>query len=477
MRAVIVAAVSTETQAAEDKASIPDQLAVCRKACRDHEWTVVREITIAGHSRDYVWLDDLLEDCPEYVELVDLVRAERVDVIVCRHYDRLWRTSFLQSQVGALCAQHRVQVYSVLQPQEPVPPERLHRRRGLSGIVELLSGALSEEEQRVRVERWHAGIAQRIEDGKPGCWVHAPTGYQLVDGELVIDQEWAPLVRWLFEQRAAGRGPLSMVRELNERGVASRRGGTWYLKAIQRILKNPTYIGAVFSGDHYNPNGNHEPLIGQALWDECRDVDRRLSRTPRRHAYVLSGLVRCGYCGWAMCYASWDTRVKLRCSQYLSSGGHECQSNSHEAHLLERPVLEAVQEALRDRDAWAARQRQRLESDGTERELRVLRTQRESAQDQRARLVDAYQIGDLPRGDLEERVAEIADRLTALDARIAELSTTRQQIEAFCDTLASMNGIVNRLPTLPPEDQNAVYRRLIDTIEVTRDDLILHWLV
>jgi len=476
MRAVIVAAVSTEAQAADERASIPDQLALCRRACADHSWQIVREIEIRGHSRDYLWLDELLEDCPEYGELVDLMRGEQVDVIVCRHYDRLWRTSFLQAQVGALCAQHRVQIYSVLQPQAPVEPERLHRRRGLSGIMELLSGALSEEEQRLRIERAQAGVKRRIAEGKPGCWTTPPTGYRLVDGALVVDEKWAAIVRWIYEQRAEGKGGYSIMMALNERGISSPRGKEWSEATISRILRNDTYVGAVSAGDYHNPNGNHEPIIEDDLWQRVQAVnDQRFLRV--RSRYALSGLARCGYCDWGMVYTSTRASLRMRCSHYVSTGGRACRCNSHAAHLIEEPVLQAVQEALRDRESWAEAQQKRLESDGTVQELAMLRQQREDARAQRTRLLDAYQIGTLPRDDLERRSAEVADRLETLEARITELSVTQHQIEAFCATLGQMDGLVNELPTMPEEALRDVYAQLIDHVSVTAEDLVIHWRV
>lgn len=405
MRAVIVAAVSTEAQAAEDRASIPDQLQVCRQACASHGWQIVAEVTIPGHSRDYVWLEDLEDACPEYRQLMDLVRANGCELVVVRHYDRLWRTSPLQGQVMAVCTQHRVQVYSVLQPMEPVPPEELRPRRGLQGIMELLSGAISEEEQRLRVERRRAGVDRRIAEGKPGSWTDAPIGYDLVDGQLLVDPEWASLVQWVYQQRIDGHGVVWIMRRLNERGLQTPRGAEWGYSTLWRMLRNPTYKGATYAGAAYNPDGEHEAIVDAETWERVQRIN-----ATRRHwgkaktVHVLTGLARCGYCDWAMSYSQNNAGALLRCSQYAHTGGRACQSNSHMAHLVEDPVLEAVQEVLNDKDAWAEAQRQRLQSDDTDREIALLQSRRDDARAQRLRLLDAYQMGGLPREELEDRV-------------------------------------------------------------------------
>ena len=78
-RACIVAAVSTPDQATDDKTSIPSQRKACGDVCQGRGWKVVGEVLIPGHSRDYHWLDEIIADCPEYGQLVRLVRSGQVD--------------------------------------------------------------------------------------------------------------------------------------------------------------------------------------------------------------------------------------------------------------------------------------------------------------------------------------------------------------------------------------------------------------
>ena len=134
-RAVIVAAVSTPEQAAADRESLPEQLRDCREACERHGWRITREIVIPGHSREYWSLAELCADCPEYQELVDLVEAESVNLVVCMRLARLCRTVPLLTQLTDLCARHQAQIYAVREPQEPLPPDKVRRRRGVAGVL------------------------------------------------------------------------------------------------------------------------------------------------------------------------------------------------------------------------------------------------------------------------------------------------------------------------------------------------------
>ena len=72
----------------------------------------------------------------------------------------------------------------------------------------------------------------------------APYGYRLVDGSLVIDEEEAETVRWIFQQYLSGRGARSIADELNTRNkTAANKSGIWRVFTVQHILKNERYMG------------------------------------------------------------------------------------------------------------------------------------------------------------------------------------------------------------------------------------------
>jgi len=106
MRAVIVVAVSTGAQATEEKYSIPQQLEACQATCQQRGWTVAHEITLLGHSRNCDWLHEIVRDSEGYGQWVQLVESEAEDLVVCRDYDRLWRTDALRA-LGLASSQWR----------------------------------------------------------------------------------------------------------------------------------------------------------------------------------------------------------------------------------------------------------------------------------------------------------------------------------------------------------------------------------
>lgn len=75
-----------------------------------------------------------------------------------------------------------------------------------------------------------------------GC--NAPYGYRLKNGELIIQEEEAEIVRWIFREYLAGRGAGSIANELNERKLSTgNRSGVWRASTICIILRNERYMG------------------------------------------------------------------------------------------------------------------------------------------------------------------------------------------------------------------------------------------
>jgi site-specific DNA recombinase len=478
-RSLIVAAVSTEVQASDEKASLADQLAGCRALCETRGWPIVGEIQIPGHSRNYNWLHEIVRDCPEYGEMIDLVEGEQVDLIVCRDYDRLWRTDALRAQVMAICREHRVQVFSLNQPVEPVAPDLMDVNDS-ARLSEVLFGYISEQENRTRVRRVQAGKRRRIERGLDLCGPHVPYGYRRgTNGILDIAPDTVAWVRWIFQRRADDRwGYDHIAKELTLRGVPtpqSSSAGIWSSTGIRSILDNPIYIGHVRWGQFYNENGLHPRIIEDALWERVQQVKDLhaiyIKRGNARRGYALTGLLRCGYCGRAMAYVPTGRgSLGIRCSRYLSSHGTDCQSNWMRVEPLESLVLRTVKAAIRNPEAFLAARRDERATKDIQHQLQTIEA---TIEDQRARWQRwnaAFESGAISLAEMAEhrqRIHAAIDQLTADRERLQGASRAEEGVVV---ALASLQEIADELDRLDDADLNRVYLSLIASIEIKQHE-------
>jgi site-specific DNA recombinase len=115
-----------------------------------------------------------------------------------------------------------------------------------------------------------------------GMWMGGvpPYGYRVEDRKLVIDDEQAAHVCWVFGRfLEIGSGTL-LAREMAKRGLRTSRGNRIDKKYLYRMLNNRVYIGeAVHRGESYP--GEHNAIIDRETWDRVHAI---LQASPRQRA-------------------------------------------------------------------------------------------------------------------------------------------------------------------------------------------------
>lgn len=200
--------------------------------------------------------------------------------------------------------------------------------------------ALAELEYgRIR-DNWRLASAHAVARG-----VHAtprlPCGYDRGEDGRLIPNTDAPRITEAFRQRAAGRSSTRIAEELNEAGVRTSYGGVWIGQTVRAILKNRVYLGeargqagAVLEGAH--PAIVDEPTFLAAT--TSRDVTIRTSSS------LLSGLLRCAGCRYAMSRGfnkNQPSSERYRCRVEYTTGRCPHPTAVH-PHVIEDYVVEQL---------------------------------------------------------------------------------------------------------------------------------------
>ena len=486
-RAIILNSVSTVAQATAERFSIEEQDRDNRRVCQARNWPIAAVVTIRGHSRNYAWLHELCADSPDYAEFIRLVGSGAGNIVVCRDYDRLWRTDALRAQVMAWCREHACQVFSINQPVEPVAPELLSAGASDSAmILEAVGGVLAEQENRSRVRRRAVGIEGRIRRGEHVWGPTTAYGFTRVDKALVVDEsEW----RWLEEMKRwvldDGLGASGIEARLNRLGVpppgARRQAvptqhGRWTRKTIKRILTNPLYAGVTRWGAFSN-NGQHRALFTPE--EQVRVVAMLSGHSARQGVYddrLLSGLARCGYCGHAMSYCkSFGVRY-LRCSWHTNTRGQECRNNGHNAADVHEQLLEGLRRASQDRDDWLSARRAQHDSAQIQERIAGIDAQIAEHRARYGQWSHAYEVGVIGLGELAEHRQRILSGVEALRGErqgcMMRLDSEAQALAAMEDLAPEMGGLAGRTV----EGQRVILVRLVERVEFRQGDPpTIHW--
>ena len=175
------------------------------------------------------------------------------------------------------------------------------------------------------------GFLNAAKNGRGGTGGRAPTGYKQRNGEIVVDPEWAALVRRIYnEYLNAGASLRSVANLLNSEGIVTARGNKWSIGTVREILTNRKYTGAFVrfkyrvgkyhaiqdgeiverrktdSPEKPEPmvvEDHHEAIIDQRTFERVQaKLGKKQKRTAHRigYQYIFTGLLRCGDCGGPM---------------------------------------------------------------------------------------------------------------------------------------------------------------------------------
>ncbi|MCL4419745.1 recombinase family protein, partial [Patescibacteria group bacterium] len=201
IRAVIYTRVSTQEQAKEDKTSLEEQLAACKKTCIERGWEIVNEYEdrgISGH---------LLEERLGLQNLLADAKAGKFDLVVVKDFDRLARSRTKASQIRDALKKQFVQTYSLATPVEPRDPRKYDPMDDDLGlVVEGVSDFMSEiERNKIRRRMTLAKNAIAMNGKLPN---RVPFGYKVVrsldsHGKVLraieVDEAQAEIVKRIFQ--------------------------------------------------------------------------------------------------------------------------------------------------------------------------------------------------------------------------------------------------------------------------------------
>lgn len=248
-RAVAYCRVSTAGQVGEDKFGIEAQRDMIKDYCRANDIEVVNwyiDEGISGAEKRRPSLDRLLEG---------EATNPPIQYVIVAKTDRLARDINLYYAFKSRLAEMDLEIISV--KEDWSAQDKL-----TAMILENFMAVVAEiEKENIRV-RMSGGRRQKAKRGGYSGG-RAPMGYKVVDGELVINEDEAPAVRFLFERKHSGCSMLSTVNALNEAGYCTRGGKPFVISTVQSIWNNePTYRGMYRYGkDGEWVQGQHEPIL------------------------------------------------------------------------------------------------------------------------------------------------------------------------------------------------------------------------
>lgn len=170
-----------------------------------------------------------------------------------------------------------------------------------------LDGILLENVYIGLAEYYSAELSQKIRRGnlenrKKGLYTGGilPMGYRAVNKKVVIEEDEAKVVRFIYEQYAAGQIVRDIAERLQAQGI-SFHGKPFLLNTVYHILRLEKYTGICrYGGTVYTDI--FPAIIPKALYDKVQEMLRYNKKGSRSVVteYLLRQKLVCGLCGTNM---------------------------------------------------------------------------------------------------------------------------------------------------------------------------------
>lgn len=462
-RFAIFAAVSSDPQAREDKASLPDQVENCRRtglALGGIETT--EPFILDGYSRSgYVNLSDALQDIPPLEKAVEAAMQNRYDVLIM---DNIERMGDLAPMLSTLFKQYKKQLHSARQSGRIHDPRNYDPSADEAGDIMIhVEGIIQRYRQNKMRRAWQAGVPMRIEKGLHP--LSLPFGYQLTSpGQpATLIPEKAALILQMKDMMLAGETYAEIARRADQSNVPPPRGKVWSRQAVKRILTNPFYGGIVRFGTFRNRipaqrsewkegPGRHEPLWDETTYHALVSEHNRRMIGKRNYAakYPFTGLPVCGICG------SKIQKHGKRPFEYLA-----CKTHRHWAMRYEKAVEFLTLEL--------ARQLQEYQSSPPEPiDLAPLRRQLEDIKARRARVQAGYESGIYEAGEAHGKLNALQEEAETTLRTIEKAQSQERTRQDWQARMGGLQGVAEGIPRAIQHDDpvrvNQMLTAFIDKI-------------
>lgn len=357
-------------------------------------------------------------------------------------------------------------------------------------MVGILSVFAQLEREQIK-ERMTMGKLGRVKNGKTSAWSKVPFGYNYVNGELVVNDLQAPVVRSMFERYLAGVSITKLVDYLNEEGHIGK-DRPWSYRTVRTVLDNVVYTGRTnFKGEVYD--GIHDPIVTDEVYYKTQsELERRQKEAyaknnnprPFQAKYLLSGLLRCGRCGAGFELVQGNVRKDgTRFKRYKcfsqSSKKHNptrrgyraewCDACIYPLDDIEALVLGEVEKLRLDPDSLTSHR-----ANDTTAERVALESELDNILKKLERITLLFIEGGLPMDLLNKQKAELEQQREAITKKLDKLEviTPDLAVEEAREILA---GALGNVRDLDYEDQKRIVRTLIERITLDGDDMLIRW--
>jgi site-specific DNA recombinase len=316
----------------------------------------------------------------QFNKMIDDCRSGKIDMVITKSISRFARNT--------LDCLNFVRLLKDLGIGVIFEKENINTLDGKGEVLLSILSSLAQDESRSISENSTWGIRRRFEQGKQHVNHTKFLGYDKDEnGELIINEEQAKIVRRIYTEYLDGKGPNRIAKDLEKEKVPKWDGTSkWYESTVRKILINEKYKGDALlqktytvdflskkradnNGEvpQYYVENSHPAIIDKDVWDAVQlEAERRrafakehqvkrLEFSSEKHPFA--GRVICGRCGKTYGRKVWNSpnerlrRIIWQCNnKYLVKGEKGCESKHIDDKVLYQAFVNTFNAVVENRE-------------------------------------------------------------------------------------------------------------------------------
>lgn len=361
-------------------------------------------------------------------------------------------------------------------------------------LITIMS-SLAQEESRSISENVTWGLRKQFAEGK----VHFPytnvLGFKAgEDGAIVVDQDEAKTVRYIFQQALIGKSPYHIAKDLTEQVIPSPSGKShWNATTIKRMIRNEKYKGdallqKTYTTDfltkkkninrgelpQYYVENNHEAIVDRETFDAVQQVLENKGR--KSSTTIFSSKLVCGDCGHFFGSKVWHSTSKYRRVIYQCNEKYKGISKCSTPHVTEEEVIQwfisAVNQVLDNRievidNLYVLLSIGNLEV--IDEQIKVLETEAEVVSQLVANLVSENAIIRQDQDKYLKKYNQLTSKYEGIVQDIESLELQRMQKSKRNKELQDFIGTLEKLGKVLTDFDELLWESLVESVMINED--------
>lgn len=318
---------------------------------------------------------------------------------------------------------------------------------------------------------------------------------------LYINEEEAPIVRYIFERYISGTGCFVIAQELTAMEAVTKKGNTqWVDTSVRGIITNEKYKGDLLMGktftvdpiskrrldnfgeeEKYYIENHHEPIISREQFDKAQEILSKRSKNFNQGRqskyslkYTFSSMMKCCYCGGNITRRRWHSGTDKQkdvwfCVTAIRKSKNSCpECKAIEEINIENAFVKAFNILCTDNKTVVEEFLKNVEegqAKDNKKQINKLNTEINSTEIKISKLIDLHLEDKVDKITYEEKYGQLSKTLKQLRAKRVELDTVQDEEKTIKNRLMEFKKIFEDAKPLEEFDGD-VFKTVVEEVVI-----------